>query len=346
MLSGISGMISCSEWFNDVNSSAMKKHIISIYSVCKESLYDFSHQKALQMSAALAYYTVFAIAPVIIVVISLCDIFYGRAAIEGRIFQNIQGLVGADAALQIEQIIRNITVSRDVSWASVVGVVALILAATGVFAEIQDSINFIWRLKAKPKRGWVKLILNRVLSFSMIIVLGFILLVSLVINSVLDLLGQELLKQFPDTAVFLVHSLNLFITFLTVGFLFATIFKVLPDARIEWRDVIVGALVTALLFIIGKSVIGYYLTKTHISSTYGAAGAVVIILLWVYYSSIILYFGASFTRVYTLRRGRNIFPTEYAVWIREIELENKASLQVQDKPVLTNTTISVEEPKV
>ena len=153
----------------------MKRHIVSIYSICKESIHDFSHHKALQMSAALAYYTVFAIAPVLILVISLCDIFYGRAAIEGKLFENIQGLVGVDAARQIEQIIRNISVSRDVSWASIVGVCALVLAATGVFTEIQDSINFIWRLKAKPKKGWVKLILNRVLSFSMIVVLGFIL---------------------------------------------------------------------------------------------------------------------------------------------------------------------------
>lgn len=324
----------------------MKRHIVSAYSVFKESLHDFSHNKSLQMSAALAYYTVFAIAPVLIVVISLFDIFYGRAAMEGKIFENIQGLVGADAAGQIEQIIRNITISKDVSWASVVGVCALILAATGVFTEIQDSINFIWRLKAKPKRGWVKLILNRVLSFSMIIALGFILLVSLVVNSVLDLLGQELLKQFPEAAVFWVHTFNLLVTFLTVSFLFAIIFKVLPDARIQWRDVVVGSFATALLFMVGKSAIGYYLTKTQISSTYGAAGAVIIILLWVYYSSIILYFGASFTRVYALRRGRNIFPTEYAVWIQEIELENKASLQVQDHPVLTNTSVSVEEPRV
>lgn len=311
----------------------MKRHMVSVYSVCKESIHDFLHHKALQMSAALAYYTVFAIAPVLILVISLCDIFYGRAAIEGKLFENIQGLVGVDAARQIEQIIRNISVSRDVSWASIVGVCALVLAATGVFTEIQDSINFIWRLKAKPKKGWVKLILNRVLSFSMIVVLGFILLVSLVVNSVIDLLGEQLLQAFPDTALFLVHTANLVVTFLTVSILFATIFKVLPDARIEWHDVMVGSFATAFLFMVGRSAIGFYLTKTHISSTYGAAGAVVIILLWVYYSAIILYLGASFTRVYAMRKGRNIYPTDYAVWIQEIELENKASLQVQDHPI-------------
>ena len=298
------------------------------------------------MSAALAYYTVFAIAPMLIVIISLCDIFYGREAIEGTIYQHIQGFVGHDAAVQVQQIIRNATVSRDISWASVIGVCALIFAATGVFAEIQDSINFIWRLKAKPKKGWLKLITNRVLSFSMVISLGFILLVSLVVNSMLDLLGQQLLKLFPGIAVYLAYSINLLITFITISSLFAIIFKILPDARIQWRDVVIGSFTTAILFMLGKFAIGYYLGKTQISTTYGAAGSVVIILLWVYYSATILYFGACFTHSYAKRIGRNIYPNDYAVFIQEIELENKASLQVQENPVLTNVSVSVAEPKI
>lgn len=323
----------------------MKWHVKNMWPILKESFNDFSDNKAFRMSAALAYYTVFSIAPMLIVIISLCDIFYGRDAIEGTIFQHIQGFIGVDAALQIEQIIRNATISRDISWASVIGICALIFAATGVFAEIQDSINQIWRLKAKPKKGWLKLIINRVLSFSMVVSLGFILLVSLIINSLLDLVGQQLIRLFPGIAVYLAYGINIFITFVTISALFAIIFKVLPDARIQWRDVIIGSFTTATLFMFGKFAISYYLGKTHISTTYGAAGSVVIILLWVYYSAMILYFGASFTRTYTLRRGRNIFPNDYAVWIQEIELENKASLQVQDKPVLTNTSVSVEEPK-
>ncbi len=322
----------------------MKWHIVNMWSILKESFFDFVDNKAMRMSAALAYYTIFSIAPMLIVIISLCDIFYGRAAIEGTIFQHIQGLIGADAALQIEQIIRNATISKDITWASIIGICALVFAATGVFAEIQDSINYIWRLKAKPKKGWLKLILNRLLSFSMVVSLGFILLVSLVVNSVLDMVGQQLLKLFPGIAVYVAYGINLFITFMTISFLFAIIFKVLPDARIQWRDVIIGSVTTAILFMLGKFAIGYYLGKTHISSTYGAAGSVVIILLWVYYSSTILYFGACFTRSYAKRTGRNIFPNDYAVWIQEIELENKASLQVQEQPVLTNTTVSVAAP--
>ena len=322
----------------------MKWHVIHIGPIFKESFFDFMENKAFRMSAALAYYTVFSIAPMLIVIISLCDIFYGRAAIEGTIFLRIQGFIGQDAALQIEQIIKNATISKDITWASIIGICALIFAATGVFAEIQDSINFIWRLKAKPKKGWLKLLLNRLLSFSMVVSLGFILLVSLVVNSILDMVGHQLLKLFPGIALYVAYGINLFITFITISLLFAIIFKVLPDARIEWRDVIIGSVTTAILFMFGKFAIGYYLGKTHISSTYGAAGSVVIILLWVYYSAMILYFGASFTRVYAKRTGRNIFPNDYAVWIQEIELENKASLQVQEKPVLTNASVSVAEP--
>jgi membrane protein len=324
----------------------MKWHLANIWPILKGSFNDFIDNKALRMSAALAYYTVFAIAPMLIVIISLCDIFYGREAIEGSIYQHIQGFVGHDAAVQIEEIIRNATISREISWASVIGVCALIFAATGVFAEIQDSINFIWRLKAKPKKGWLKLILNRVLSFSMVISLGFILLVSLIINSVLDLLGQQLAKLFPGIAVYLAYGINLLITFITISALFAIIFKVLPDARIQWRDVVIGSFTTAILFMLGKFAIGYYLGKTHISTTYGAAGSVVIILLWVYYSANILYFGACFTHSYAKQTGRNIFPNDYAVFIQEIELENKASLQVQENPVLTNVSVSAVEPKV
>jgi membrane protein len=318
--------------------AAVRKNIVTIWIILKEAYALFSDNKAMRMSAALAYYTVFSIAPMLIVIISLCDIFYGKEAIEGSIYGQIQGFVGKDAALQIEQVIRNATTSNDITWASVIGIVSLIFAATGVFAEIQDSINQIWRLKAKPKKGWLKLIINRVLSFSMVISLGFILLVSLIVNSVLDMVGAQLLKLLPQLAVYVVYIINLLITFITITLLFAIIFKVLPDARIKWRDVIVGAVTTAVLFMLGKFGIGFYLGKSHVSNSYGAAGSMIIILLWVYYSSAILYFGAAFTRAYALHKGSNIYPNNYAVWIKEVEFENKASIRAP-KNKDTNTMV-------
>jgi membrane protein len=317
----------------------VRKHIVTTWMIVKEAYKLFADNKAMRMSAALAYYTIFSIAPMLIVIISLCDIFYGKAAIEGSIYGQIQGFVGKDAALQIEQVIRNATTSTDITWASFIGAASLIFAATGVFAEIQDSINQIWRLKAKPKKGWLKLIINRVLSFSMVISLGFILLVSLIVNSVLDTIGAQLLKLLPQVAIYVAYSINLFITFITISLLFAIIFKVLPDARIKWKDVVVGAVTTALLFMLGKFAIGFYLGRSHVSNSYGAAGSMIIVLLWVYYSSAILYFGAAFTRAYAMYKGSNIYPNNYAVWIKEIELENKNSIHATINKTITSAKL-------
>jgi len=299
------------------------------WQILKQTFSDFSELKVVRMSAALAYYTVFSIAPMLIVIITLCDIFYGRAAIEGSIYEQIKSFVGNDAALEIQQLIKNATISNDITWASAIGVIALIFAATSVFAEIQDSINHIWRLKARPRKGWLKVILNRLLSFSMVVTLGFILLVSLVINAVMDALVGRLVEIFPQIAIYAAYSINLFLTFITTSFLFGIIFKVLPDAKIRWKDVRVGSFTTAILFMLGKFVIGYYLGKSTVSSSYGAAGSLIIILLWVYYSAIILYFGATFTRVYAQHTGSHIYPSDYAVWIQQVEVESKESLQNQ-----------------
>lgn len=319
----------------------MRTFLKNIGTVLKQTLSDYGDIKIARMSAALAYYTVFSIAPMMIVVITLCDIFYGRNAIEGTIYGQIKSFVGEQAALQIQQLIRNATVSRDISWASVVGIVALIFAATGVFAEIQDSINLIWHLKAKPKKGWVKMLVNRLLSFSMVVVLGFILLVSLVVNALLDALVKEIMRFVPEGTFYVTYLVNMLLTFAIISFLFGVIFKVLPDAKIKWKDVRMGAFTTAILFMIGKFVIGYYLGKTKVTSSYGAAGSVVIILLWVYYSATILYIGAAFTRAYAQFTGRHIYPNDYAVWIQQVEMENKKPLDDTENlsaPATTDNT--------
>ncbi|MEP6844654.1 MAG: YihY/virulence factor BrkB family protein [Panacibacter sp.] len=311
------------------------------WQILKQTFKDFADIKITRMSAALAYYTIFSIAPMLIVIITLCDIFLGRQAIEGQVYLQMKSFVGSDAAMQIQQLISNASISKDFSWASVVGVVALIFAATGVFAEIQDSINLIWRLKAKPRKGWLKILFNRLLSFSMVVSLGFILLVSLVINAALDLLTDELVNMFPGTELYIAYGLNILLQFVTISFLFGIIFKILPDAKIQWKDVRAGALTTALLFMLGKFAIGFYLGKSNISSSYGAAGSLVIILLWVYYSATILYFGAAFTKVHAQFTGRHIYPNSYAVWIKQIEVENNHSLDTQTADA--KTTVQEDE---
>jgi membrane protein len=297
-----------------------------IWQVLKQSGSEFIDDKVMKLSAALAYYTIFSVAPMLIIIIFLCDLFLGKDAIEGNIYGQIQGLVGGAAATQIQAMIKNASLSGDMSWATIVGFVTLIIGATGVFAEIQDSINYIWRLKSKPKKnGLLRMLLNRLLSFSLVVSLGFILLVSLAINGLVELFSSLIISLLPGklTSGILFSLADFVVPFLVIATLFAIIFKVLPDARIRWKDVRVGAITTAILFMLGKFAIGYYLGASKVSSTYGAAGSIVIILLWVYYSAAILYFGAVFTRVYVQYFGAQIYPNEYAVWIKQIEVPHE-----------------------
>ena len=305
------------------------QRIKNILAVLKQSGIDFVDNSVPRMSAALSYYTLFSLAPVLLIVITVSGIFYGREAIEGTLFGQIKNFVGTDAAKQIQDIIRNAATARHSTFASVVSIAALVFSATGVFTEIQGSINAIWQLKAKPKKGWLKFLFNRVLSLSMVLGLGFILLVSLLLNTILEILLKRLLTILPEGSVWITYSINMLITFIVISFLFGVIFKLLPDAKVQWKDVRQGAFLTAVLFMLGKFGIGYYLGKSNPGGTYGAAGSVVIILLWIYFSAMILYFGACFTKVNAQFSGRHIFPNQYAVFIKHIEVENKQDLQQQ-----------------
>jgi membrane protein len=281
----------------------------------RETINEFIDDNAIKLSASLSYYTIFALPPLIIVIIALCGVFFGQEAIRGEIFGQINDFVGNDAALDIQNMIRNVKMQDDNTFAATIGVITLLVGATGVFAEIQSSINFIWGLKAKPNRGFLKFLKNRLMSFSMIGVLGFLLLVGLIVNSLMDVLNQRLIAYFPNIAVYIFYVLNVILVFGTTTLLFAIIFKTLPDGKVALKDTLVGASSTAVLFLLGKFAIAFYLGGSSISTTYGAAGSVIIILLWVYYSAIILYLGAEFTKVYARLYGKKIIANDYAVKI-------------------------------
>lgn len=303
-----------------------------IWEVLKKAFGGFSDDKVMKLSASLAYYTVFSIGPMIIVIIYVAGLIYGREAVQGTIFGQIKGLVGASAAAQIQDMIKNAALNTQGHFAFIVGIVTLVVGATSVFAEIQDSINQIWNLKPKPKKGWLKMLRDRLMSFSVIISLGFILLVSLLINGILEILQDRLQARFPNVTVGVVYIANLLITFLVISTLFGVIFKVLPDAVIKWRDVITGSMVTAVLFMLGKFAITYYIGRSNVGGTYGAAGSLVVLLLWVYYSSVILYFGAEFTKAYAAKYGSVIHPSPWAVWVKNVEVEVKnGSLKEQEQ---------------
>jgi membrane protein len=309
----------------------MKFSVKDIWSIIKQTFNDFIDNKVFKLSAALAFYTIFSLPAMLIIIIAVSDIFYGRAAIEGTLYNQISAFVGTDAALEIQQTIRGAALTSSSSFAATVGIITLLFGATSVFTEIQDSINLIWKLKARPRKGkgFLKLVFNRLLSFSIVVSLGFLLLVSLLINGAMDALINRLTALFPQLTVLLVYVLNLLLTFGITSLLFAMIFKVLPDARIKWKHVRAGAFTTAILFMIGKFLIGYYLGHSKLSNTYGAAGSVIVMLLWVYYSAMILYFGAVFTHVFAVHTGSRIYPSDYAVWIQQIEVESVKSIQLQ-----------------
>jgi membrane protein len=283
--------------------------------ILRQAATEFTNDSGMKLSAALSYYTVFSLCPVLIIIISLTGIFFGRDAVQGKIYWQINGLVGSEAALQIQDIIKNIQKSNLSASGAILGTIILVIGATGVFTEIQDSINFIWAIKAKPKRGIVKLILNRIISFSLIVSFGFILMVSLSVHALIDLMHDKLSSLFDVGTVYIFEALNYCILFLVITSLFAIIFKVLPDGTVKIKDAFVGASFTAVLFLIGKFIIGFYLGNSNIGVTYGAAASIVVILLWVYYTSIILFFGAEFTKVYTMNYGSGIVPDKTAVFI-------------------------------
>jgi membrane protein len=295
----------------------IKDTIAKIGHLLKETFREFIDDNAMKLSAALSYYTIFSLPPLLIIIISLCGFFFGAEAVRGDIFVQINGLVGNDIAMQIQETIKNVKLSNSNGFITALGIIILFIGASGVFSEIQDSLNYIWGIKAKPKRGLIKFMYNRLMSFSMIGSVGFLLLVGLIINSIMDVLSKRLVEYFPRETIYLFYALNILVVFIIITLLFTFIFKTLPDGKVVLKDCLIGASFTAFLFMIGKFAIGVYLGSSEIASVYGAAGAIILILAWVYYSSIILYFGAEFTKVYARTHGQKIIPNSYSVQITE-----------------------------
>jgi membrane protein len=292
-----------------------------LWEVLKNSVNGFIEDRVLKLSASLAYYTIFSLAPLLIVILFICGKVFGSEAIEGSIYGQIRGFVGPQSALQLQEIVKNASLSGKSNMAAIIGFITLLVGATSVFVEIQDSINIIWGLKTKPGKSIIQFIKTRLLSFGVIVSLGFLLLVSLGITALVEALSRHLKQQFPDVTVVVFYIINLLLTFVVTTMLFAVIFKVLPDAKIRLRDVLAGSITTALLFMLGKFAISFYISKSDIGGTYGAAGSIVVLLVWVYYSAVILYFGAAFTKAYAVKYGSPIHPNKYAVTTRTVEVE-------------------------
>lgn len=279
----------------------------TLWHLVKEAAADWSHDRAPRLGAALAYYTVFSLVPFLVVVIALIGLVLGQEAAQSAILSHIATLVGNQSAAAIKDMIQRADQPSTGLVATGLAVVTLLFGASGVFGQLQDALNTVWGVEPKEGRGVWGFIKDRFLSFVAVLGTGFLLLVSLILSSALAAFGKWFSGLLPLPEA-LLHLFNFVLSFVVVTGLFALIFKVLPDAKVAWRDVWVGALLTAALFTIGKYALGLYLGKSNVASAYGAAGSLVLILLWVYYSAQILLYGAEFTQVYANRLGERIVP--------------------------------------
>jgi membrane protein len=285
------------------------------WSLLTETFWAWYEDRAARLGAALAYYTVFALAPSLILIIALAGLFLGQEAAQGQIVREVEDLVGRKAAEAIQAAIENARTEGGLV-ATGLGFITLLFGLWGVFGELQDALNTIWGVTPKPGRGIVGVIKQRFWSFAMVVGIGFLLLVSLAVSAALAALGKFFYWLLPSPT-YVIEGVNAVFSWIVITLLFAVIFKLLPDVRVAWSNVWIGAGVTALLFTIGKSLIGLYLGRSTAASTYGAAGSLVVILIWIYYSAQVLFFGAEFTKIYARRSGKLVVPERTAVPLTE-----------------------------
>lgn len=271
------------------------------FDVAKETFKEFGQDKAPRLGAALSYYTIFSVGPLLLIAISMAGIFLGEEAAQGRISDQLRNVLGSEAAKSIEQIVEAAARPESGAIATIVGLATLLFGASGVFAQLKDAMNTIWNVEAKKAAGVVGFVKQRFLSMAMVLGIGFLLLVTLLFDAAISAMG-DYAGQFVGGEP-LMQALQFVVSFALITVLFAAIFRILPDLDVQWSDVWVGAGLTALLFVLGKFALGLYLGKAAIGSSYGAAGSLVVLLVWVYWSAQILFLGAEFTQVYTRRYG-------------------------------------------
>lgn len=311
----------------------MRALLRNFYATLKEACTDFVDDHCTKLSASLAYYTIFSIGPLLLVVITLVGLFYKKTLATAEVFEHVGAIVGQSVATQLESLLTNISAERNTTIFGLVGGVVFIFGATGIFTEIQSSINYIWSIKAKPEKSWLKYITDRLMSFLFVIGLGLVMIASLLLNVVMDILItrlhniRHLQRLLGKVDVYLLKGINVATLFVIATFLFGIIYKVLPDAKVRWRDALVGAAFGAVLFLLGKVLIGYYLSNSHLINSYGAAASMIILLSWIYYSAIILYLGAEFTKVYAMKWGGGITVTDTGVYIIKREAKELPDLK-------------------
>ncbi len=307
----------------------------SIVNVIKVTIKGFNDDKIMKLSASLAYATLFSLVPFLSLIISIGTFF--NMDVGSQLYSSLDIILGESAVDNLQNIINNASLSRSTGWATIISLGVTIFGATTIFAEMQSSLNMIWGIKPKPKKGWLKYILNRLLSFSMIIVFAFLMLITFLLTGFINGMRDQLIILYPDITAIIFQIIGFLVNASLITFVFMLIFKILPDAKIKFKDVVVGAIVTTVLFLIGQFAISFYLQTRDTDSVYGAAAFIVILLTWIYYSSIIIYIGAEFTESWADEMGSKIYPSEFAVTTKIIEV------QKEDEPVESINKVEVDK---
>ena len=279
----------------------MRPSITNVWDLVRESVVGFVNDNALSHGAAMAFYATTSLAPILLIVVAIAGLVFGHDAAQLALSAQISGLMGPESADLLQTALESASSKLSGTWAAVIGIVTLLVAASGVFGEMQQSLNSIWKVEPRGS-SLSRLVRARAASLGLVAALGFMLLVSLVASAAIAALGNIINAHLPFGTIVL-GTINVVVSFVLISVMFAAIYKVLPDRTLEWRDVGIGAVATAALFTLGKSLIGWYIGTSAIASSYGAAGGLLVILLWVYYSSEIFLLGAEFTRAYSVRNG-------------------------------------------
>jgi len=303
-------------------------HLRSVGELLKETFQEWNQDKASRLAAALAYYTIFSIAPLLMIAIAVAGAVFGEEAARGEIVTQIQGLVGEAGATVVQTALANVNQTKTGIVGTCIGIVTLLLGATGIFGEMQDALNTIWEVAPKPGQGIWVLIRRRLISFSMVVGIGILLLLSLFLSTALAAFSSFMNSWIPGLATGL-SILNFVVSFGLMTLLFAMIYVILPDVEIAWKDVLVGAATTAFLFTIGRTLLSMYLGSAAVSSTFGAASSLAVLLVWIYYSAQVFFLGAEFTQVYARKYGSEIIPTKNAV---SVAANRQPSVARQNSP--------------
>lgn len=285
------------------------KGVIKIFKIAFDEWYE---KDPFRQSAIIAYYSIFSIPGLLVLIIAIAGYFFGKDTVNQNLIAQISETIGSDAAMQIKDVLIKSTTDISTTWGSIVGIIILLMGATGVFVELQTTLNQIWNVKTKPQNGIWLMLRSRLFSFGLILAIAFLLTISLVISTALVAISKYFIVKSSQFILTIYNTINFIISFLVISALFGMMFKILPDAKVQWKHVWLGSLVTGFLFTVGKMALAFYFGKAEPASIYGAAGSIILILLWVSYSSMILFYGAEFTAAYARMYSGIISPTELA----------------------------------